>query len=60
MYDFTSWPQAGRDQFERILLKAREKTLRKNLEGKLGSGQEVKKLRQELEAVRQALSELST
>lgn len=60
MYDFASWPQAGRDQFERILLKAREKSLRKNLEGKVVSSQEVKKLQQELEAVRQALSELST
>jgi len=60
MYDFASWSQVGRDQFEKIFLKAKEKRLRKELEGKVGSSQEVKKLRQELEAVRQALSELST
>lgn len=60
MYDFASWPQAGRDQFERIFLKAKEKRLRKALEGKVVSSQAVKKLQQELAAVRQALSELST
>lgn len=60
MYDFASWPQAGRDQFEKIFLKAKEKRLRKDLEGKVTNSREVKKLQQELEAVRQALSKLST
>lgn len=60
MFDFTSWPQAGRDQFQRILLKAMEKNLRKALEDKVPSSKSVKQLQHELEAVRQALSELST
>jgi len=37
LYDLRTWPQAGRDQFERILLRAKEQFLVRCLNGEAGS-----------------------
>lgn len=61
LYDFRTWPQAGRDQLHKALLKGKEKHLEQCLKGELVSyvSKDPKKISEVLDEVRQALKKLS-
>jgi hypothetical protein len=62
LYDFRTWPQAGRDQLERCLLQGKEKYLERCLAGETDyqfPKEDRQKIADTLTAVRQKLASLT-